>query len=166
MSIYNGKNRDQRIPLTERSETRRSLICDSIFNGLFMLTIKDNSNNATEAELLFMVRYCAKFCKSSLIRHEIEFGKQGKIHIHAVCQSKNGTLPNVSALNKYLHKYIIWMEEERETPKGHIIERTKIDINSMTFYLSPVKDENHLVHLNTNYLEKEKSNYDGVDFLD
>lgn len=166
MSNYMGKDRDQRVPLTERSETRRSLITDSIFNGLFMLTIKDNSNNSTEAELLFLVRYCAKFCKSTLIRHEIEFGKQGKIHIHAVCQSKSGTLPNVKALDKYLGKYQIWMEEERPTLKGHIIERTKISIQSMTFFLSPVKDDAHMTHLNNSYLVKEKSNYDGVDFID
>jgi len=133
-----------------------------------MLTIKDNSNNATEAELLFLVRYCAKFCKSSLIRHEIEFGKQGKIHVHAVCQSKTGSLPNVKALDRYLGKYQIWMEEERQTPKGHILERTRIDVSSMTFYLSPVKDENHIKHLNENYLVKEKefNMYDNFDFID
>jgi len=166
MSIYNSKNDSAAGSVFERSESRRSLISNDLFNGLFMLTVKDNSNNSTEAELLFFVRYCLKYCKATLIRYEIEFGKQGKIHIHAVSQSKNGRLPNVKALDTYLKKYMIWIEEEKETERGHIIERTRLPIDSLTFYLSPIKDENHLSHLNNNYLTKEKIDYNSVEFID
>lgn len=166
-NVYDG---NQRVPLTDQRETRRSLTNNgnnmALFNGLFMLTIKDNSNNATKAELLYLVRYCLKFCKAELKRHEFEFGKQGRIHIHAVCHTPKGVLPNVKGLLIYLNRYPIWMEKEQPTPKGHILERTLINLKSLTLHLSPVNDENHFRCLDDNYLSKEKLNYDDVEFID
>lgn len=138
-----------------------------LFDGLFMLTIKDNSNEISSAHLIYLMKYCAKFLKSDYQFHVLETGKQGKIHIHAVLKSKKNELPNHTALMKYLQKYELFYQEETETDKGHIINRERIDISSMTFHISPIRDNAHLKTVKDDYFQKEKrSTYEGVDFID
>lgn len=129
-----------------------------LYDGLFMLTIKDNANNISKADLLFLVNYCLKFCKAELVRHEFEFGKQGRIHIHAVCKAKSGKMASAIGMEKYLHKYTIFTEHTEETTDGHIITRKRLSIDSLTFNLSPITSEQHLYNVN-GYVEKEQCDF-------
>lgn len=158
---------------TKRSEVRLGAAINTmaditpLFDGLFMLTIKDNANNICEAHLDYLVRYCANFCKSEVIKQEYEFGKQGRFHVHAVCKSKSGKLPNIKGLDSYLKKYKIWFEREDSTRGGHILTRTLIDINSLTFHISAISDENHSKAVDK-YIKKEQGEeyFADVDFID
>jgi len=129
-----------------------------LYGGLFMLTIKDNANNISKADLLFLVNYCLKFCKAELVRHEFEFGKQGRIHIHAVAKAKTGKMACAIGLNKYLKKYSIFKEYTEETTDGHIITRKVLSIDSLTFNLSPITSEQHAYNVN-GYIEKEQCDF-------
>lgn len=165
---------------TERSvvrqgETKRSVVkaihketsITELFDGFFMLTIKDNSNEISSAHLIYLMKYCAKFLKSEYQFHVLETGKQGKIHIHAVLKSKKNELPNHTSLLKYLHKYQLFYQEETQTEKGHIITRELIDISSKTIRITPINDLSHFKTVKEEYFLKEtKPLYDGVDFID
>jgi len=158
-----------RLGEVKRSETRAISSIEetmALFEGLFMLTIKDNANAITEAHLKYLVAYCAKFCKSEVIRQEFEFGKQGRFHVHAVCQSKSGKMPNAKALDAYLKKYILWVEHTEETPNGHKIERERLHISSLTFHISPIKDENHKNQVEKYIVKENSTKYDDINFID
>lgn len=155
----------------KRDEVERSITTNSNTNGLFddyyLLTIKDTANNISKHHLRFLVQYCLKFLKSTFVRDEIEFGKQGYIHVHAVLKlNKSSMLPNGQALSKYLKKYSIFYEESTETMHGHIVERHLIDTKSLLVHISPIKDASHKSFLETFYLRKEKINYDDIHFID
>lgn len=172
-----GKSREPAVPVdrAKRDQAKRTKasgaisIMDNItvlFDGLFMLTIKDNANEISKAHLNYLVRYCAKFLKSEVLRNEYEFGKQGRIHVHAVLKAKNGKMPCYVALMKYMKKYEIFYEEYSELVNGHLIERRRIDVNSLTIRITPIKDENHKCNVD-NYIVKEKQDrYEGVEFID
>lgn len=163
------KRSGMRLGEVKRSETKAiSTMADTIalFDGLFMLTIKDNANAITEAHLKYLVAYCAKFCKSEVIKQEFEFGKQGRFHVHAVCRAKSGKMPNTKALDAYLKKYILWVEHTEETANGHIIERERLNLTSLTFHISPIKDENHKNQVDKYIVKEKQLVYDDVEFID
>lgn len=164
-----GKSAEPAVPVSERKrdqaestkETRAKYMIDSIgdlYDGHFMLTIKDNANNYLQADMLFLIKYCLKFCKSEYVRHEYEFGIQQRFHAHCIAKSKNGKLPFYEGLLKYLKKYSIFTESSEETIDGHIITRKQLLIDSLTFRLTPITSQQHLVNC-FGYLVKEQCDF-------
>jgi len=136
-----------------------------LYNGLFMITIKDNANNYSESDMIFLLKYCLKYCKSELVRHEFEFGRQQRFHVHAIAKAKNNKMPFADGLLKYLNKYEIFKESSKDIPGGHIVARRRLSIDSLTFRLTPITDEQHLINCN-GYLVKEQCDFtdnDGPD---
>lgn len=145
-----GKNCPKAITMTNNMA--------ELYDGLFMLTIKDNANNYSQADMLFLTKYCLKFCKAELTRHEFEFGTQQRFHVHAIARARNKKLPCYDGLLRYLKKYVIFNETTEETTDGHLIERKQLLIDSLTFRLSPITDENHFINA-CNYLVKEQCSF-------
>lgn len=165
-------NEAKRSATSETSEAKSSILADnanyagSMFDDLFMLTIKDPANEICLPHLIYLVRYSLKFLKAELITSEIEYGKQGKIHVHAVLKTKRSSkLPNGQALSKYLKKYQIFYEESNETELGHYVNRILIDTKSLLVHISPIVSADHKRNVDR-YIQKEKDDYESVEFLD
>jgi len=163
-----GKSAEPAVPAdrakrdkAEGTSPRAKYITDNmvdLFDGLFMLTIKDNANNISKADLLFLANYCLKFCKATLRNYEFEFGQQGRIHIHAIAKAKNFKLPSCIGMMNYLKKYTIFNEHTEETTDGHIITRKRLSIDSLTFHLSPIHDKEHEYNV-AQYIIKEQCDF-------
>lgn len=155
MSVANGKSPKGR-QTTERSRTLN--IGD--INHFVMLTIKNDK--ATESQYIRVADYIMELVRSStILNYEIEFGKQGKKHMHMIIKLDKpfNEMYIKRAYAKYKNKKVLKYKEIHQadpyTQKMCILTY-KLDLFPFNWKITPFTDITHLSYCLEYYLKKEQ----------
>jgi hypothetical protein len=129
-------------------------------NHFVMLTIKNDK--ASEAQFIRVADYIMELVRSStILNYEIEFGKQGKKHIHMIIKlDKPFNLVYIKkAYHRFKNKKVLkYKEIHQANPYSQkmIILTYKLKLLPFNWKITPFNDLSHLSYCLDYYLRKEQ----------
>lgn len=136
-----------------------------------MLTIKNDK--ASESQFIRVADYIMELVRSStMLDYEVEYGKQGKKHIHMVIKlDKPYNLLYIKrAYAKFKNKKVLkYKEIHQADPYSNkmCILTYKLILHSFNWLITPFKDQSHFNYVMRHYLIKEQeANRGSPQFID